>query len=103
MWAVSLPCGSRQSKAIHIAIGHRLKEALNKYLHRHAGDRFVRNESGRTKCARRVQTKDGLQQYQHPVDNCFYWILAGADSLSSAWASCVALSPASMPSSRDIF
>jgi len=54
------------------------RETLNKYLHRHAGDRFVWNESGRTKYARRVQTRDGLQQCQHPVNNCFDWILAYA-------------------------
>jgi hypothetical protein len=37
---------------------------------RHAGDRFVWNESGRTQYARRVQTRDGLQQCQYPVKNC---------------------------------
>jgi hypothetical protein len=34
---------------------------------RHAGDRFVWNESGRTQYALRVQTMDGLQPNQHPV------------------------------------
>jgi hypothetical protein len=50
------------------------KEPLNKSLYRHAGDRFVWNESGRTQYARRVQTRDGLQLNRHPVSNCFYWI-----------------------------
>jgi hypothetical protein len=54
------------------------REALNKSLYRHAGDRFVWNESGRTQYARRVQTRDGLQLNRHPVNNCFHWIPACA-------------------------
>src|SRR3989304_3188519 len=71
------------------------KEHLNKYFHRHAG--ALEN----CFCVSSISALHG-GQYQHPVDNCFYWILVASDSLSSAWASCVALSPASMQSSRDI-
>ena len=45
------------------------KETLIKYVYRHAGDRFVWNESGRTQYVLRVQTMDGLQPNQHPVND----------------------------------
>jgi len=51
-----------------------IKETLIKYFYRHAGNRFVRDESGRTQYAIRAQTRDGLQLNQHPVTNSFYWI-----------------------------
>src|SRR3990172_934691 len=47
------------------------KEHLNKYFHRHAG--ALEN----CFCVSSISALHG-GQYQHPVDNCFYWILAFA-------------------------